>query len=269
MGHPLFKAWADGADNLKSDPASHRTEIIDCVPTSEASFFREIYHFRFLAETLVSDLKAGASLGRRQHVRVWSAACFTGEEPYSIAISLLEALRDGPSDAPGIYQPSGWHIEVFASDIDPVALATASEGIYHEDALADVPAETKKRYFLRGRGDMAGRLRVKQGLADLVQFRCVELEEVDWAVEGTFDVIFFRGALSSFHREAQELCLRRMLGYLNPHGYLILGISERVPWLRNAVSPLGNGIHQLRPNGMAKYQGTERRTYPRKRRTPE
>jgi chemotaxis protein methyltransferase CheR len=232
-------------------------ESIHWVSADNPSFFRGIYHFNFLAETVVSDLKAGAFLGRIQHVRIWSAACCTGEEAYSIAISLLEAFRAG-SESPG-YDPGGWRVEVVASDADPEALAVAEEGIYTEKSLAAVPAEIKKRHFLRGRGDMTGHVRVKQGLANLVHFQRVDLDGIEWAIKGPFDAIFLRHGLVSMHPRTQELCLRTMLLYLNPHGYLMLDPSDHVPWLGDAVLPLGNGIYQLRPHGKARYTGRERR----------
>jgi chemotaxis protein methyltransferase CheR len=233
---------------------------------NEASFFQEMHHFKFLAETVVSDLKAGASLGRKPHVRIWSAACSTGEEPYSIAIALLEAFRDAPESAPPIYQPQGWHIEVVASDIE---LTTATERVYSEQSLSGLSPAVQKRYFLRGKGDKTGLVRVKQELAELVDFQHVNLLESDWAIEGRFDVIFFRNALTYFDPEAQERILRKMLRHLEPHSYLILGQSERVPSLRGAALPIGNGIHQSRPRGKVRYTGKERRTHPRSRVHPK
>jgi chemotaxis protein methyltransferase CheR len=244
-------------------------EIIHYVGVDTSSFFQEMHHFTFLSETLVSDLKAGASLGRKRQVRLWSAACSTGEEAYSIAISLLEGFRDASSSEEAISQPDGWRIEVIASDIDPARLAIAEERTYNEDALATIPPEGKKRYFLRGRGDMTGWARVKKGVADLVHFQQIDLDAGDWPVEGPFDVIFFRHALTYLDQETQEPLLRRMLGYLSPHGYLILGHSESVNWLRDAVLPAGNTIYQLRPNAKAKYTGKERRTRPRGQRNLE
>jgi chemotaxis protein methyltransferase CheR len=236
------------------------TENSSSATSNEASFFQEIYHFNFLAETVVSDLKAGAFLGRKRHVRIWSAACSTGEEPYSIAISLLEAFRDAPDSEPAMYQPQGWQIEVVGSDIE---LTTATERNYPEQSLAAMPPAAQKRYFLRGKGDMAGRVRVKKELAELVHFQHVNLMESDWAIDGRFDVIFFRNALTYFDPETQQRILRKVLGYLEPHSYLILGQSEAAPSLRGAALPLGNGIHQSRPRGTVRYTGEERRTQPR------
>jgi chemotaxis protein methyltransferase CheR len=222
-----------------------------------------MHHFDFLAKTLVPELQAGASLGRQKSIRIWSAACSTGEEPYSIAISLLEGLQTGSAlPSPGATQvvsaPGGWQIEVVASDIDTTVLATAAQGIYAQESLAEVSAAAQKKYFLRGKGAMSSRARVKKELAELVNFQRRNLQDADWALAGPFDAIFFRNALIYFNRETQERFLRKMLGYLKPGGYLILGHSEHVPWLNDAVAALGNTVHQLRAQKGSKYSGPER-----------
>jgi chemotaxis protein methyltransferase CheR len=245
-------------------------EIINCVTTNKTSFFREMHHFEFLMRTLVPELMAGAARGRARNIRIWTAACSTGEEPYSIAISLLEALETGHrsgSVAPGLGQsrssPGGWRIEVVASDIDTAVLATAAEGIYDRESLDDVPAVMQKKYFLRGKGNMTGQVRVKKEVAQLVTFKRINLMDLQWKLEGKFDAIFFRNALIYFNRETQEVFLRRMLGYLKSRGYLILGHSEHVPWLNDSAEALSNTIHQLRAQKRPPYSGPERRRRPR------
>lgn len=248
------------------DGGKELAEIINCVTTNKTSFFREKHHFDFLAQKLVPDLMAGAALGRARNIRIWSAACSTGEEPYSIAISLLDALKTGHGSSsipptPGIPPPppGGWQVEVVASDIDTVVLATAAQGIYDQSSLEDVPTAMQTKYFLRGKGNMAGQVRVKKEVAQLVKFQRLNLMDSHWAIEGKFDVIFFRNALIYFNRETQELFLRKMLTYLKQRGYLILGHSEHVPWLNDSVEPLNNTIHQLHAQKRPAYTGPERR----------
>jgi chemotaxis protein methyltransferase CheR len=248
------------------DGGKELAEIINCVTTNKTSFFREMHHFDFLMQTLVPELIAGAALGRARSIRIWSAACSTGEEPYSIAISLLEALRTGhgagsvaPSPARPASPPGGWQIEVVASDIDTAVLATAAQGIYDREHLEDVPAAMQTRYFLRGKGDRDGQVRVKKEVAQAVKFQRINLMDSQWAIEGKFDAIFFRNALIYFDRETQEAFLRRMLGYLKARGYLILGHSEHVPWLNDAVEAQSNTIHQLRAQKRPPYTGPDRR----------
>jgi chemotaxis protein methyltransferase CheR len=252
------------------DGGKELAEIINCVTTNKTSFFREMHHFDFLVRTLVPDLMTGAALGRARNIRIWSAACSTGEEPYSIAISLLEALKTGhgagsgaPSLGPPLSPPGGWQIEVVASDIDTVVLATAAQGIYDRDSLEDVPPAMQTRYFLRGKGNMNGQIRVKKEVAQLVKFQRINLMDTQWALEGKFDAIFFRNALIYFNRETQEVFLRRMLGYLKSRGYLILGHSEHVPWLNDSVEARSNTIHQLRAQKRPPYTGPDRRRRPR------
>jgi chemotaxis protein methyltransferase CheR len=252
------------------DDGKELAEIINCVTTNKTSFFREKHHFDFLMQTLVPELMAGAAMGRARSIRIWSAACSTGEEPYSIAISLLEALKTGHvqgSVAPSLGQPlsafGGWQIEVVASDIDTVVLATAAQGIYDRESLEDVPPVMQTRYFLRGKGNMNGQVRVKKEVAQLVKFQRINLMDTRWALDGKFDAIFFRNALIYFNRETQELFLRKMLGYLKSRGYLILGHSEHVPWLNDAVEARSNTIHQLRAQKRPPYTGPERRRHPR------
>jgi chemotaxis protein methyltransferase CheR len=225
-----------------------------------------MHHFDFLMQTLVPELVAGVALGRERSIRIWSAACSTGEEPYSIAISLLEALKTGHlpgSVASSLTEPpsppGGWRVEVVASDIDTVVLATAAQGIYDRDSLEDVPSVMQTRYFLRGKENMSGQVRVKKEVAQLVKFQRINLMDTRWPLEGKFDAIFFRNALIYFNRETQEVFLRRMLGYLKSRGYLILGHSEHVPWLNDAVETRSNTIHQLRAHKRPPYSGPERR----------
>jgi chemotaxis protein methyltransferase CheR len=227
-------------------------EIINCVTTNKTSFFREMHHFDFLAQTLVPQAQAVPLLGRPRSIHTWSAACSTGEEPYSIAISLLEALQTGHAPRSLARSPgppahsSGWEIEVVASDIDTIVLAKATQGIYSEESLEDVSTAVQTKYFLRGKGDMDGRVRVRKELSQLIKFQRTNLMDGQWAIEGLFDAIFFRNALIYFNRETQEFFLRKMLRYLKPGGYLILGHSEHVPWLNDSVEAIGHTIHQLR-----------------------
>jgi chemotaxis protein methyltransferase CheR len=264
-----FATYAAYVEKVQ-DGGKELAEIINCVTTNKTSFFRERHHFDFLAQTLVPGLVAGGALGRARSIRVWSAACSTGEEPYSIAISLLEALKTGhvsgsPAPLPGQAPspPGGWQVEVVASDIDTVVLATAGQGIYDQASLEDVPQAMQTKYFLRGKGNMSGQVRVKKEVAQLVKFQRLNLMDSQWAINGRFDAIFFRNALIYFNRETQEVFLRKMLGYLKPRGYLILGHSEHVPWLNDSVEALSNTIHQLRAQKRPPYTGAERRRRPR------
>jgi chemotaxis protein methyltransferase CheR len=103
-----------------------------------------------------------------------------------------------------------------------------------------------KKYFLRGTEEMEGQVRVKKQVAALVEFERINLMDRTWPVTGPFDAIFFRNALIYFRQETQELFLRRMIRYLRPAGYLILGHSEHIPWLHDLLDPLQQTIYRLR-----------------------
>lgn len=225
-----------------ADDGSEIGELINCVTTNKTAFFREPHHFRFLSETLIPEIMARSRVqGPAQPaLRIWSAACSTGEEPYSIAITLLESqsLRHWPASASAM--------RIVASDIDTSVLHKAAQGIYAADEIEGVDASLLKKYFLRGTDAMAGQVRIKQPVAALVEFERINLMDRAWPVSGPFDAIFFRNALIYFRQETQDLFLRRMIRYLRPGGYLILGHSEHIPWLHDVLEPLQQTIYRVR-----------------------
>jgi chemotaxis protein methyltransferase CheR len=219
------------------DGGREMSEFINCVTTNKTWFFREEHHFAFLAERLVPDLRAAAMKGAPKTIRIWSAACSTGEEPFSIAIALREAL--------GV-EHAHWNIEIAASDIDTAVLAKARAGIYEVGALDSIYPALHARYFLRGVGAAAGQVKLKPEVLKHVTFQQINLMEAAWPLGGRFDAIFFRNALIYFKQETQEAFLRKMLGYLKSRGFLLLGHSEHVPWLYDAVIPMPKTVYQLR-----------------------
>jgi chemotaxis protein methyltransferase CheR len=222
------------------DDGREMGEFINCVTTNKTSFFREDHHFAFLAERLVPELRRAALRGAAKTIRIWSAACSTGEEPYSIVIALREAL--GPECA-------HWKLEVVASDIDTTVLKKGKAGIYDAAVLAELNQLNPSlhgRYFLRGVGAASGQVKLKPEVMQHVTFQQINLMDASWRLEGHFDAIFFRNALIYFKPDTQELFLRRMLGYLRSGGFLLLGHSEHVPWLYDAVIPMPKTVYQLR-----------------------
>lgn len=222
-------------------------ELINCVTTNKTSFFREPHHFRFLAERLVPEMLARSREAQRggkesvhPGIRIWSAACSTGEEPYSIAITLLEAQQRWH------WPLSGSAISIVASDVDTKVLARAVQGIYSGDEIEGLDAGLLKKYFLRGKEQMAGKIRVKKAVASVVEFQRINLKDASWPLSGLFDAIFFRNALIYFQRETQDLFLRRIMRHLRPNGYLFLGHSEHIPWLHDVLEPLQQTVYRLR-----------------------
>lgn len=234
--------------------------LINCVTTNKTSFFRERHHFEFLANTIVPQIISAARLSGSKNIRIWSAACSTGEEPYSIAITLLDALQRSQQAKAPAYRPSAsrraelpkptissgaWKIEIVASDIDTAVLETAHRAIYKEDCLDSVDRPLLPKFFLRGKDDMNGHVKVKPDVTRLVEFKRINLKDANWPLDNLFDVIFFRNALIYFNQETQDVFLRRMARYLKPKGYLFLGNSEHIPWLRDILVPLNQTMYQL------------------------
>jgi chemotaxis protein methyltransferase CheR len=204
---------------------------INRVTTNKTSFFRENAHFDFLGRY------AGESRGRGG-MRVWCAASSTGEEPYSIAITLAEAL--------GLN--TGW--KVLASDIDTDVLATAARAIYQQQQVEAVPTPLRNKYFLKGKkGEFEGLVKVRRELRSRIEFRRVNLIGEPWPQERDFDAVFCRNVLIYFNRETQEQVVRRLLARVAPGGYLFLGHSENLHWMSGEVVAAAHTVYQPRPKG--------------------
>ncbi len=236
-------------------------QLINCVTTNKTSFFREPHHFEFLAQNIVPRIQTETQPGASRKIRIWSAASSTGEEPYSIAITLLEASRQAMRAKALAHAPLGskrdglpgsvssldsWKIEIVASDIDTAVLEIAKRAIYREDSLASVAQPLWKKYFLRGKDDMRGQVKVKPDVSRLVEFKRINLKDSQWPIDGLFDAIFFRNALIYFNRETQDVFLRKMACYLKPGGHLFLGNSEHIPWLQDIFAPLRQTMYRLK-----------------------
>jgi chemotaxis protein methyltransferase CheR len=220
----------------EGDPAGQeRTHFVNAVTTNVTDFFREGHHFRFLAEQWLPGLRGQAARNGDRHLRIWSAACSTGEEPYTIAMVLREAL--------GAAAPC-WDIRILASDIDTDALARATAGVYPLERLAGVDPERLRRGFLRGTGANAGLASVRPEVRDLVTFRRVNLMDDPWPVRTRFDAIFCRNVLIYFDRPTQRRLLGRLIGMLKDDGLLFLGHSESLHGMFAGMKHLENTIYQ-------------------------
>jgi chemotaxis protein methyltransferase CheR len=263
LRHYSLSSFAAYYDYLQCLPDNREEvcQLINCVTTNKTSFFRERHHFDYLAETILPKVQAAICRNEQSGIRMWSAACSTGEEPYSIAITLLEAMqkrqavrtRNGArygterKELPNSASlQTSYSVEILASDIDTAVLNTAKQAIYSMDMLESIDRSWWKKYFLRGCGSLEGYAKVKPQVSRLVEFKRINLMDTRWPIEGLFDVIFFRNALIYFKRETQDIFLHRMARYLKPRGYLFLGNAEHIPWLHDVFVPLNRTMYQLR-----------------------
>lgn len=220
---------------MERDPEGEELlRMIDAITTNKTDFFRESHHFAFLRSEVLGRLVAGVRTGGSRRLRVWSAGCSSGEEPYSIALAIADALPNAWT----------WDVKILASDIDTQMLAVAMEGVYPADRVAVVPAALREKYFLRGRGAREGLVRVRPDVRQLVSFRRINLRDDAWPIRTTFDCIFCRNVIIYFDRALQQRLVARFVDFLKPGGYLFLGHSESLLGMRVGVRYLGSTVYQ-------------------------
>ncbi len=210
------------------------TRMIDLISTNKTDFFREPKHFEFLRNRIVPELK------HTRRIRIWSSACSTGEEPYTIAITLYE----------GVSHPSQWDFKILASDLSTRVLAKAAAGMYEEERLAGVPPDVARRHFLRGRGDHTGTVKIKSHLADIVRFRRINLMDDRFPIKTPLDVIFCRNVMIYFDRPTQERVIGKFHRYLKPGGYLFIGHSESLQWVKHSFTSVAPTIYRKERSGV-------------------
>lgn len=204
------------------------TRLLDLISTNKTDFFREPKHFDFLREQILPELESA------KRIRIWSSACSTGEEPYTIAMSLYE----------GVQNPERWDFKILASDLSTRVLAKAASGTYDEDRFRDMPPDIVKRHFLRGRGDQTGTFKVKPHLASAITFRRLNLMDDHFPIKNPLDLIFCRNVMIYFDRPTQETLVNKFHRYLKPGGYLFIGHSESLQWVTHPFKSLGPTIYQ-------------------------
>jgi chemotaxis protein methyltransferase CheR len=210
---------------------AERTRMLDAICTNETQFFREPRHFEFLAQRVLPEWRADAEAARRtRRVRVWSAACSTGEEPYSLAMTLLQALP-------------GWGIEVLATDLSTKVLARAEAGEWAIERAQHIPKTLLTAYMLRGYGGQAGVMRAGDELRRVIRFARVNLASDVWP-SGPFDLVFCRNVLIYFDRTTQLRVVERLVERLAPPGYLFLGHAESLTGYSDRARAIVATIYQ-------------------------
>ncbi len=214
-------------------------EFINCLTTNKTDFFRENHHFQFLTNTLLPKMKPALDAGL-QKLRIWSAACSSGEEPYSIAMTLRESLS------------STADVGILASDIDTKVLERCHEGVYLGSRVVDVPKYLLHRYFDKEKGTGTDEdtiaWRVKSALRDIIRFRRINFQDPSWPIQTKFDVIFCRNVMIYFDTATQIKLVERFANFLQPEGHLIIGHSETLSGVSERFELVGNTIYQLKPD---------------------
>jgi chemotaxis protein methyltransferase CheR len=226
MRQGRFGSIKDYLQHVEADRTGQELiALLDCLTTNFTSFLREPAHFEFLRNTILPGL--------RGEIRIWSAACSTGEEPFTIAFSLLEALGNAEAR----------RIRILASDISTRVLETAKGATYPADRFTGCPPQWLKEYLLRGTGQSAGLYRVKPAVRSLIEFRRWNLMETLNPPQ-PFHVIFCRNVMIYFDKETQEGVVNRLAACLAPGGYLLVGHAESLTGLRHPFTYVKPAVYR-------------------------
>ncbi|HUB24768.1 MAG TPA: protein-glutamate O-methyltransferase [Tepidisphaeraceae bacterium] len=211
-------------------------EFIDAISTNLTSFFRESDHFKYLLRTELPRLIAKKQSSGDGRILAWSAACSSGEEPYSLTMTLLDAIgRVKPGRTP-------WDLRVLATDISTKMVATARAGIYEESKLATVPLAYRDRFFTAS--GHPGRRSVVAGLRNIVRFRHLNLMD-QWPFKGPFDFIFCRNVMIYFDKETQQRLVARFASVLAKDGLLFTGHSESLSGTAHRFANRAPAVYQV------------------------
>ncbi len=206
--------------------------LIDVVTTNKTDFFREPAHFDYLVRKAIPDLMTRNESGRE--LLIWSAGCSTGEEPYTLAIFLSEYATTH----------AGFRFRLLATDISHTVLAKARLGVFSAEAVLPVPAEIRRKYFLRSRDAASHRARVVPELRKLVDFRRLNFKDADFGLTEKADVIFCRNVIIYFDRATQEHILQKLARHLVPQGYFFVGHAEALHDMDLPLEPVAPAAYR-------------------------
>ncbi len=231
----LRKLSLDSFDDYQNYILDNKEEelgnFINADTTNLTSFFREPHHFEYLTEEVIPELVRNNRSSRR--IRVWSAGCSTGEEPYSLAITLREAIPD----------IDRWDVRILATDIDTNVIQKGENGIYDEERITGLSPTRIKRWFYSGRDKQAGKVRVKPELQEMISFRQLNLM-TDWPMKGLFDILFCRNVVIYFDKPTQKVLFDRFTRHLITDAHLFIGHSETLYNVSDRFQLLGKTIYR-------------------------
>jgi len=227
-----FTSFSKYVSHVEADTSGEELSLLlDAIATNHTGFFREDEHFKFLRDQVLPPLVAAA-----RRVRIWCAACSTGQEPVSLAITVREALPEAQHGT----------IRLLASDISTKALKIAAAGAYPMRTAAAVPRPLLKQYFERGLGTEDGKLRVSAHLRRGIEYRRLNLIEID-SINESFDAVFCRNVMIYFDKAIQQRVVSMLERHLAPGGYLFIAHSESLNGLTHGLRWVAPAVYQRRP----------------------
>ena len=216
LGIPTYAEYINYVFGKGKPNDEELVHMIDAVTTNLTEFFRESGHFDYMTNTALPRL---VSEGRR-FIKIWSAGCSTGEEPYTLSIVMKEFMRKNPGKLDGY--------SVLATDVSTKVLNRAAEAVYEMESIKNLSTEMKRLYFLRSKNKEDTRVRVKPDVRKNVTFARLNFMDADFGFRDTFQIVFCRNVLIYFDKPTQEAVIRKFLNYLEIGGYLFLGHSETI-----------------------------------------
>lgn len=225
-----LRSFAEYCRRIKQGDEAELVKFTNAITTNLTSFFREPHHFDYLSRTLLPDLLQHKATPR---LRIWSAGCSTGEEAYSLAMTVQESV------------PSDWDVKILATDIDSNVVERARQGIYPLERVEGLSKTRLRRWVRRGKGDKAALVRMAPALRDMITFKTLNLMH-EWPMRGPFDFIFCRNVVIYFNKDTQRELFQRFADYLPADGHLFIGHSESLHKVSDRFRLLGQTIYRKR-----------------------
>ena len=222
-----FRSYRAYFEHIRSDASGRElSDLIDAISTNTTHLFRERQHFDFLTRAIKQWLDDREWCTAHRDLRIWSAACSSGDEPYSIAMTAHDTIGSR----------SNLGLKILATDISTRMLDAARAGIYDADRLANVPESYRRRYVVRAAGSGRPQMQMSPELRKLITFARLNLINDQFPFRHRFDVIFCRNVMIYFDRSTQEMLVNKMARHLAPGGYLLIGHSESLNSLRHSLA---------------------------------
>ena len=229
-----FRSFGQYYDRVVNDTTGYELILLlDSISTNLTYFFREPQHFDFLRTKALPEIAKSKVLSRDNCLRFWSAGCSSGEEPYSIAIAVNEALDNKEK----------WQVKILATDLSTKVLAKASAGIYEKKKVESVPYELRKRYFQKGENQWKGYFRIKKEVGKKIRFQRLNfMDEFHFAEP--FDVIFCRNVMIYFDNPAKEIVVGKFFRHLAHGGYFFIGHAESLTGINHQFKYIQPSVYQ-------------------------
>ena len=224
-------SFEDYIEHIEEPESGELEHFINSLTTNLTSFYRERHHFDFLRDHLLPEL---SKRKKNETILAWSAGCSTGEEPYSIAMTMADHL------------PDNQQFRILATDLDSSVVAHAAEGVYPEARIEGLDKKQMQRWFLRGTGSNSGMVRVRPELRNHIVFQQLNLMQ-PWPIRKKFDFIFCRNVIIYFNKETQRKLFDRLQSVISDHGHIFIGHSESLYNVTSAFESLGNTVYKRIP----------------------